>query len=250
MRIPFPNVPSLIGVPPLARNAAVPPTARAVLGMAEGFLWRIFQQETQWGIFDESGQPVIDAGAFSGTLGIIADIAGVNGGSISTSSVEVTGEARVADFPVERGGFASYNKVQLPGTHTVQMVVGGDEQTRNEFLAWMEGAAASTDLYTVVTPEITYDSVTLERYNYVRSQSKGARIIIADLVLREIREIGARYSKEDKSGMLGDVSTPDAAMPVDAGNVQPASPNNSVLRSLAGGFPSMTDKVGAMLRDF
>lgn len=249
-RIPFPNVPSLVGVPPLARSAKVPPTARAVLGFAQGVLWRIFQVETQWGVFTEDGQPVIDAGAFSGAIGAIADAAGVNGGAVSTGGVEVVGEARPADFPVERGGFASYNKVLLPGQHSVRLIVSGDESTRAEFLAWMEGAVASTDLYVVVTPEMTYDSVTLERYNYARTASSGATIIIADLVLREVREVSARYARADKSGQLGDVSTPDAAMPVDAGNVQPDPPSSSVLRSLADGFPSMADGIADILREF
>ena len=249
-RIPFPNIPSLVGVPPLARSDSVPNTARAALGIAQGTLWRIFQVETQWGIFDDSGQPVIDAGAFSGAVGAIAEAAGVNGGAVSTGSVEVVGEARPADFPVEKGGFASYNKVLLPGQYSVRMIVCGDESTRAEFLEWMEGAVESTDLFTVVTPEITYDNVTLERYNYARTASGGVSMIVADLVLREIREVSARYAKADKSGQLGNVSTPDAAMPVDAGNVQPAQPNSSVLRGIADSFPSMTDTISGILGAF
>lgn len=250
MRIPFPNVPDLIGVPPLARNAKVPPTARAVLGFVEGALWNIFQQETEWGIFDESGNPVIETSAFSGVVGALAEAAGLGGGMLSTQSVEVVGEARVSDFPVEKGGFASYNKVTIPTMPTVTLAVGGSESVRADFLAWLEGAVASTDLYTVVTPEITYDNVTVEKYDYARTNSKGAKLVIANIVLREIREIGARYAKADKSGQLGSVTEPDSAMPLDSGNVQPSAPNNSVLRSIADGFPSISDKVSGLLGSF
>lgn len=250
MRIPFPNVPSLMGVPPLARNAKVPTTARAILGFAQGTLWNIFQQETEWGIFDESGNPVIETSAFSGTIGVLAQAAGLGGGTLSTDSVEVVGESRVSDFPVERGGFASYNKVTVPTMPTVRLAVGGSENTRAEFLAWLEGAVISTDLYTIVTPEITYDKVTVEKYDYSRTNSKGAKLVVANIVLREVREISARYAKEDKSGQLGDVSQPDSAMPLDSGNVQPKGPSNSVLRSIADGFPDMSSKISGMLGDF
>lgn len=250
MRIPFPNVPSLVGVPPLARNAKVPTTARAVLGFAQGTLWRIFQQETEWGIFDESGNPVIETSAFSGVVEAIVQAAGLGGGTLSTDSVELVGEARVSDFPIEQGGFASYNKVTIPTMPTVRLTVGGSESTRAEFLAWLEGAVVSTDLYTVVTPEITYDRVTVEKYDYSRTSSKGAKLIIANVVLREIREISARYAERDKSEQLGEVSQPDSAMPLDSGNVQPKEPSSSVLRGIANGFPGMSSKVSELLRDF
>ena len=50
--------------------------------------------DTQWGIFDQSGDPVITADTIV--------------------EVGYRREYRISDFPVEEGSFASYNKVQTP----------------------------------------------------------------------------------------------------------------------------------------
>src|SRR5579875_727912 len=92
----YPDVPQAPGVPPVLRqvgqvaNAVTLLTADAsevlqALGVLPG---------PQWGIFDQTGQPVI-----------VGD---------SVVGVDYRKEYRAADYPVEGGSFANYNKVELP----------------------------------------------------------------------------------------------------------------------------------------
>ena len=74
--IPFPSVPKLPGVPALPRSAKFPPIVRAGLGLLQGMLWRIFQVQTRWGIWDSKGKPLGDPSKFTGLIGNALEAAG------------------------------------------------------------------------------------------------------------------------------------------------------------------------------
>ena len=78
--IPFPSVPKLPGVPALPRSAKFPPIVRAGLGLLQGMLWRIFQVQTRWGIWDSKGKPLGDPSKFTGLIGNALEAAGLGSG--------------------------------------------------------------------------------------------------------------------------------------------------------------------------
>jgi hypothetical protein len=218
--IPFPNVPALPGVPALPRSPKFPPAIQAALGVVQGAIWRQFQIEKQWGIFDSKGKPLGDANNFVAleSLGL--------GATLSTGAIEFSKESRVSDFPVERGGFASYNKVEMPASPVVTLCFGGTEADRSAFLAAIDLASKSTDLYDVVTPEVTYAGYSVERYNYQRRSSKGATLLVLEVTLKEVRQVSAQHSQ---------IAVPQddgATPPVDGGKVQGKTPDTSTLKSL------------------
>jgi hypothetical protein len=241
-RIPFPNVPQLPGVPALPRSPNFPTVARAGLGLLQGLLWRIYQVQTRWGIFDVAGNPLGNPAQF----GPVADVAGVSA-TLSTAAVDYSKETRVSDFPLERGSFASYNKVETAAAPTVTLAFTGSEADRRSFLDAIDEACKSVELYSVVTPEVTYINYSIERYNYQRRNAKGATLLIVEISLKEIRQVSALYSQSNK----GQVQAPKdvtATPQADNGKVQAQTPKTSTLKKLADKVPSLATQVGDYLQ--
>lgn len=240
--IPFPNVPKLPGVPALPRSPNFPPSLKAGLGLLQGTLWRIFQVETQWGIWDSKGNPLGDPSKFTGAFNRALEAAGI-GSTLSTSSVDYSKETRVSDFPIERGKFASYNKVETPASPQVVLCMQGSEKNRTSFLKAIDAACKSTDMFSVVTPEVTYINYTIERYNYGRHNFKGATLLTVEISLKEVREVSAQYTKSN----VGQIDKPKeaAATPQsNNGKVQANTPPVSTLKSIANKIPSLATTAG------
>lgn len=233
--IPYPNVPKAPGVPALPRSPRFPPTARAVLGVLQGTLWRALQTSAKWGIYDAAGKPLGDPNTLQAIPANLLSVLGVTP-TVSTGGLDYAKETRVSDFPIEKGSFASYNKVRLPSSPNVTLCMGGSETERKAFLAAIDAACESTAFYSVVTPEATYINYSLERYNYQRRQSRGANLLIVDISLREVREVSAKYAQSAQAPI---VKPKDAAAtpPVDGGKVQAQAPRQSVLKSATSNFP-------------
>lgn len=244
--IPFPNVPKLPGVPALPRSPEFPPLVRSSLGLVQGMLWRVFQVQTRWGIWDSKGKPLGDPAKFTGLIGNALEAAGL-GSTLSTGSVEYSKETRVSDFPLERGSFAAYNKVETPAEPQVVLCLTGSEKNRRTFLEAIDNACKSTDLYSVVTPEVTYINYTVERYNYARHNSKGATLLIVEITLKEIRQVSALYTASNK-GQVDKPKEAGATHQADNGKVQAQTPPKSTLKSLAHKLPSLADKASSYLQ--
>ena len=178
---------------------------------------------SRWGIFDSEGNAV------GNPQNLILESIGL-GSTLSTKSVEFTKETKVSDFPLEKGGFASYNKVEMPATPTVILCVSGRESARQAFLNDIDAACKSVDLYSVVTPEITYANYAIEKYNYQRKSEKGCTLLQVEISLKEVREVSAQFAKAEPK-------QPAAAPQVDSGKVQAQKPSVSTLKSI-------TDKIG------
>src|SRR6185437_3575362 len=129
-----PGVPDLLDV---GSDAFFP--ANAGLLLVDNLTGYGSGQAPQWGIF-QNGTPVVIADAIT-NFGYRQDWA-------------------VADYPVERGGFESYDKV--------------------------------------ITPEVVYIGVNVERYDYRRSATNGLGLMIVDVGLLEIREDGITDFKNTK----------------------------------------------------
>jgi hypothetical protein len=187
-------------------------------------LWRMFQGQARWGIFDASGNPMGNPSQFMDIPPVVLSTIGL-GPTLSTNAVDYTKEMRISDFPIERGGFASYNKVELPASPVVTLCFGGSDGDRSAFLDALDVATKSIDLYSVATPDATYIDYSIERYNYSRRSSKGATMLIVEVALREIRQVSAQYTQ---------VAKDTSAAPVqDNGKVQPQKPDVSTLKSIA-----------------
>jgi hypothetical protein len=183
----YPVVPNAPGVPALLRSGAqiLDTITLGAFGISDALSSVIGNDANKWGVFDSGGNSI--------------------GEYDSMFAMNYRNESRISDYPVESGSFAIYNKVDNPFDVLVTLNCGGDETRRASFLASVEAARASLDLYTVTTPEYTFKNVNFVGIDYQRSVRDGAYMISAQLMGREVREISASYSSPknpESSGML------------------------------------------------
>lgn len=149
---------------------------------------------------------------------------------------EYRNEERVADYPMEQGAFASYNKVATPyqirmvmvcsGTNFTQqsvnalgLSIGGQPMGRGDFLSTLDYMLDTTDLMTIVTPDATYNNATLDHYDYRKESNNGATMLIVEAWFREVRlTAGSTYSSSGLPAVTSD--SPAAANPQDLGTAQ------------------------------
>ena len=124
----------------------------------------------QWGLYDQSGLPAV-----------IAD---------NVQSLEVALEAQISDFPVENGGFASYNKVIRPFDVRIAMTKGGSVEERQAFVQQVQEAWQSLDLFNVVTPEVVYLDVNVVGVRRLVESDRGVGLMMLDVSLRKVRQTG------------------------------------------------------------
>jgi hypothetical protein len=213
----FPNVPFLPGVPQIARSALFQPATQVTLGaQAQSGLWAASQVIPSWGIFDANGNKVI----FPDNIFAFSDRA----------------EWRTSDYPVEDGGFGSYNKVIVPFEDSVRMTKGGSLSQRNAFLKSIDNISGDTLLYSIRTPEKTYLDVNVLRRELLRRSSEGAYFLEVDLFFRNIQEKTPQYSTA--AANTSNAANPAALPTTNVGNVQtnstvPNSLQNTVQGAIA-----------------
>jgi hypothetical protein len=159
----------------------------------------------------------------------------------------------LSDYPVERGGFESYNKVYTPFEARVKFAAGGTEENRAALLASVAAIAGTLQLYDVVTPEVVYQSVNVKHYEYRRTATNGLGVIQVEMWLEEIRvtvsedsSTTAGTSSADSSAGSTTATPPvsqDATAPMDPSGanlnnngVTPAVPSDPSLGGASGGW--------------
>lgn len=166
MSATLPDVPNTPGVPAVNRAAGATTATEPKL-QADSILVTGAAKD-QWGIYTSDGAKVLDAD--------------------SVMSIGFEAESRVADFPVEQGGFESYDKVALPFGARVVMTKGGSLADRRDFVAKLDEVRTDLNLYNVITPERTYLGANITRVSIDRSREQGANLITAEVILQEIRQ--------------------------------------------------------------
>jgi hypothetical protein len=187
MSVLYPNVPTTIaGIPAVLRDTLALSDATEALAVADDLRDADDLAATAWGVYAQDG-----------TLAVACD---------AIPSFEYGGEFRIADYPLEQGGFESYNKVATPFNVRLVLSKGGTVSDRTAFLAAVETLHASLDLFDVVTPEHVYVGVNVERIGMVRNAATGAGMTTVEIGLREVRRTAdVAFSK-----------TPDAPTPAPA----------------------------------
>lgn len=155
-----------------------------------------------WGLLTQDGTPVF-------AVDSIIDLKYENSNKVST-------------FPVERGSFASYNKIKTPYKAKIRMAVGGNQDRISAFIAAMDRVVNDTNLYNVVTPESVYTNANVEKIGYSRAHEGGVNLILADLEIVEIRQVEPQYSAVSLSSKK--VKKKDSASKKDVGKKQKEAP--------------------------
>lgn len=160
----------------------------------------------QWGIFKD-GKSVIKAD--------------------NVLSFEYKRDWTISDYPIEEGGFESYDKVQLPFDARVRFSAGGSLDTRQALIDSIEAIAGDLLLYDVVTPEKTYQSVNVVHYDLHRKSDDGVGLLKIDVYLEEVRNTAqaafstAAAAPADNASKTPAPKSPTAAPQKNNGTVQP-----------------------------
>lgn len=208
----FPTVPLMPGVPPLLRDPAalintggsiIPGLPIELLGHSGNFfldnvymiadsqgLFGAIEKKPQWGIF-KSGVPVV-----------VAD---------NVLAIEFTQNWELSDFPLEKGAFESYNKVATPFAATVRFSAGGSQQNRQALLDSIDAIAGDLELYDIHTPEVTYPSINITRFDYQRTSRDGVGLLVVDVRVQEVRTTATAEFTNTKNAA--------GASPVNVGNL-------------------------------
>lgn len=180
----YPLVPKAAGVPNVLRSGAqlLDTLTLGYLGIGDALADVIGTEPTRWGVFDSNG-------------GKLADYD-------SVVAIDYRNDSKISDYPVESGGFASYNKVDNPYDVRVTLACGGSDDRRAAFLAAVQSARRALQLFTVLTPDATFQSCNIETLDYTRRITEGANMVYVQLGLREVRQTAnAAYSTpRDPSG--------------------------------------------------
>lgn len=163
-----------------------------------------------WGLVNEFGIPVLK--------------------SDSVLGLSFTSASTISNAPIERGSFASYNKVASPAQAVVQLSKGtGGALERGAWLTQLLTYEGSTLKFHVISPEFVHRNMSIISVDYARSAGEGLQLIVANVQLEEVREVGVQYSLEE-------VKNPSDAENVDSGEVQPKdeSSNTSILKRIFG----------------
>lgn len=122
----------------------------------------------------------------------------------------------IANYPVERGGFESYDKVNSPFRTGLRFASGGSESQRQLLLDSIVSIGDTLTLYDAVTPTEVYVGVNPGRYSYRRTSRQGLGLLVVDLELLEIRE-------QVTGTQTQNVKDPSGYSPASGGDVQPTS---------------------------
>lgn len=188
----YPNVPDVPGVPAVLRSTLFPADESTQDPLDSSGSEANADIANQWGVFTQDGDAAFPADNMVG--------------------FELSADSRISDYPVEMGGFGSYNKVIVPYDTRVIMSTGGSVQDRQDFLGAVQDAVQSTDLYNVVTPECVYMDVNVTTVRTVRAADRGSGLLTLEIALRKVRQTATLTFTQTKD--------PASAGQVNDGSVQ------------------------------
>lgn len=132
----------------------------------------------------------------------------------------------ISDYPVERGSFESYDKVEVPYGTRLRFAAGGNEAKQQALLSSISAIAGNLQLYNIVTPAKVYLNANIERYDYAQTATNGVGLMQVDVTVIEIREVGG--------GMFSATQSPMVAGQVNGGPVQAVAASPAIAARLAG----------------
>lgn len=168
----------------------------------------LLNQDSQ-GLPNSPGQPAWGI-YLNGAPVILAD---------SVISFEYKKDYTLSDYPVEQGGFATYDKVELPFDVRFTFSKGGSDSDRQDFLNSVEAIKGNTILYDAYIPECIYTNVNVSHYDFRRTSSNGLGLLVINIYLIQVRVTGEQaFSNTQNAG---------SANPQNNGNVQAQPPNQN-----------------------
>lgn len=144
-----------------------------------------------------------------------------------SSMIEFTAEksSRLPDEPIEKGSFATYNRVIEPRSITCRLAVEGYPSELQRAIDRLTTLCENDEKVTLSTPEQSYKNMMLESFDYRRDSQNGRGILYVDLRFKEIREVQSAQtttSVEEAEEPIGEEDCEDGSCvdDMDDGEVQ------------------------------
>ena len=109
-------------------------------------------------------------------------------------NMDITGEYKITQSPVENGSFVSYNKTTSPVTIGLQVAIKGTHDEIMSALTKLEVISEGTDLITIITPDNVYSDFNIVKFQYSRKVEDGLDIIYCDIGFEEVRQVESQYT--------------------------------------------------------
>lgn len=148
--------------------------------------------------------------------------------------LEMTAEGKVVSTPIEKGSFATYNKLESPTTISAELAVEGDLSNLQSVIDTLFELKTNTEKLSFVTPVREYNEFTLEKFSYQQAAEKGVNVLYVNINLVEVKEVEPQYT-DTKAPPITKKSAKNASnvSTQDKGKVQAKKPeNNSALKEL------------------
>ncbi len=136
---------------------------------------------------------------------------------------------KIANYPLEAGAFSSYDKVITPFGIRLTVTKGGSEDERATFLLNAASVMGSLSLYSVVTPEITYNNVNPVDWRQRRTATNGVTLLTVEFDFVQLNITG--------SGTVTTTAAPSGAAQNNNGTVQGSAPTPSQSSSISNSGP-------------
>lgn len=198
-----PTVPNAAGVPVLGAGATTPSTGTAA--SADGSNTITVAVSPSWGIVDSSGNSIFPSG----------------GGPDSYYSVGDDKAFNIPNYPVDSGGFESYNKAEKPANVRLVVMKMGAAADLQAFRQVIRTYLASVELLTIMTPGWTFRRYNMTEAAVERGPEKGAGLLQMTLTFTEVRTDATTAFTSSAT------ASPSGADTVSIGAVQTSTPTGA-----------------------
>ena len=148
--------------------------------------------------------------------------------------LEMTAEGKVVSTPIERGSFASYNKIESPTAIRTTLAVEGELADLQTVVDTLFELKTDTTQLNFVTPIREYQGFTLEKFSFQQAAEKGVNVLYVELNLVEVKEVEPQYTDTQAPAPITQkgAKNPADTSTQDKGKMQPQKPQQSKLRKL------------------
>jgi hypothetical protein len=200
------DVPPIDGVPSILRTAEAAANTVGLMTIDLLSIASLNDTSRQWDLLDDGGDPVF-------------------GDAIDTMiGIDYRRSATICDYPVEQGGFSSYNKVQRPIDVRIEVSKAGSQAEIDAMQAIVEGLYESLDAFSLLMPSGIVESMNVVAYRFSRDRNSGPQRLTVQIDLQEIRLSGQTTYTNAKEPSGADVTN--------SGAVQPQTPSSAQAQSL------------------
>ena len=97
--------------------------------------------------------------------------------------------SRLPDEPIEKGSFATYNRIIEPRAITCRLSIEGGASKLQSAIDRLTDLCENNETITLTTPEQSYKNMMLESFDYRRDATNGRGVLFVDLRFKELREV-------------------------------------------------------------